>query len=191
MQFRILPAGLLFLGSYFPLSVILALQDIKLSIWGGPLWKQCIAHKYMIFEHPYLSIIGILGTGLCFFITIYLLQHIRYKYPITVVEAKSIPSELIGYSFPYIVSFMGVDYASLGKIAGLAAFLFWLFIITYRAGQIIMNPLLLVFGWNLYEAKITIGSQQRIVRILSNQKLVPGNYLSEEIQQNYICKKGE
>ncbi|KPB60883.1 Uncharacterized protein AC510_4794 [Pseudomonas amygdali pv. myricae] len=29
-----------------------------------------------------------------------------------------------------------------------------MFAITYKSGQIIMNPLLLIFGWNLYEANM-------------------------------------
>lgn len=33
MQVRLIPAALLFLGSYFPLSVILLLQDIADKSW--------------------------------------------------------------------------------------------------------------------------------------------------------------
>lgn len=81
---------------------------------------------------------------------------------------------------------MGVDYGSLGKIAGLIAFLAWLFLITYKAGQIIMNPILIVFGWNLYEARIIVNKHERTSKFLSKNALRPGEYLCQEIQGNYI-----
>ncbi|MBE8716535.1 hypothetical protein C4F51_04955 [Cellvibrio sp. KB43] len=83
---------------------------------------------------------------------------------------------------------MGVDYGSLGKVAGLSLFLTWLFFITFRSGQIILNPILLVFGWNLYEAKVLVNGHPRTVRVLSKSRLIPGEYHCEMIQENYITK---
>ncbi|MCS4511442.1 hypothetical protein [Xylophilus ampelinus] len=186
MKFRIFPAFLVFLGSYFPLALILASQDISQKTWAGGIcqkWGEC---NFPTFEHPWLSGLGVLVTGLCLILTFNVISRIRHKYTINVSESKSIPSELISYSFPYIVSFMGVDYGSLGRIAGLAAFLVWLFLITYKASQIIMNPILLIFGWNLYEAKIMINKHERIVKILSKNILIPGIYCCGDIQGNYI-----
>ena len=77
------------------------------------------------------------------------------------------------------MSFIGVDYGSAGKVAGLAVFLLWLFLITYRAGQIIMNPILLVLGWNLYEAEAKINGHKRVIRLLSRIDPTPGVYLCQ------------
>jgi hypothetical protein len=188
MQLKPASAFLLFLGSYFPLAIILALQDISKEKWSEKLCYNLRNCDFHLFDHPVLSLMGILVTGLCFALTIVILQSIRYKYPVRVIESKSIPNELISYSFPYIISFMGVDFGSAGKIAGLIAFLVWLFVITYCAGQIIMNPLLVVFGWNLYEAKVIINGHERVAKILSRGNLMPGNYYCQEIQQNFICR---
>ncbi|MEO4028732.1 hypothetical protein ABH313_11900 [Chromobacterium vaccinii] len=186
MQFRLVPALLVFLGSYFPLALILALQDVSQQAWAAGLctdWSMCTFPK---FDHPWLSGLGIVTTGLCLLLTFMVVSKLRYKYPIKILDSKPIPSELISYSFPYIVSFMGVDYGSLGKIAGLVAFLSWLFLITYKAGQIIMNPILLVFGWNLYELRVIVGKHERTSKCLSKKILPPGRYLCQEIQGNYI-----
>ncbi|MDA8453080.1 hypothetical protein M5C97_23950 [Acidovorax sp. NCPPB 3859] len=188
MQFRIFPAFLVFLGSYFPLALILALQDVSPQTWNSSFCKEWKGCDFPKFEHPWLSGFGMLMTGLCLALTFNVISKIRYKYRINILESKSIPSELISYSFPYIVSFMGVDYSSSGKIAGLVAFLIWLFLITYKAGQIIMNPILLIFGWNLYEAKILINKHERIVKILSRNILPPGNYDCANVQGSYITK---
>jgi len=186
MQFRLIPGLLVFLGSYFPLTLILALQDVSPKTWAlGPCsdWKACTAPE---FEHPWLSSFGVIATGLCLLLTFKVISKLRYKYPVRIIDSKPVPSELISYSFPYIVSFMGVDYGSLGKIAGLMAFLAWLFLITYKSGQIVMNPILLIFGWNLYEARIVINKHERTAKFLSKKILPPGNYLCQEVQGSYI-----
>lgn len=186
MQFRIIPAFLVFIGSYFPLALILALQDVSQQTWTAGICtnlRECISPR---FEHPWLSGLGLLATGMCLALTFKVISEVRHKYSINITESKPVPSELISYSFPYIVSFMGVDYGSLGKIAGLIAFLIWLFLITYKAKQIIMNPMLLIFGWNLYEAKIIINKHERTVKILSKNILPPGIYACGDIQGNYI-----
>lgn len=190
MQFRFIPALLVFLGSYFPLSLILAIQDISNDSWSSGIctdWRSC---EFPTLDHSFLSLSILVVTALCLGLTFGILTKIRYKYPVRVVEAKPIPSEIISYSFPYIVAFMGVDYGSPGKLAGLILFFTWLFLITFKSGQIILNPILLIFGWNLYEAKVLVNGHARTARVLSKSKLIPGEYQCEVIQDNYITKGG-
>jgi hypothetical protein len=186
MQFRLIPALLVFLGSYFPLAVILALQDIRAKDWQSGICRSLFQCSFPSLNHPYLSLFGLLLTLVCLLLTIRILGSLRYKYPVSVEASRPIPNELISYSFPYIVSFIGVDYGSAGKVAGLAVFLFWLFLITYKAGQIIMNPVLLVLGWNLYEADVSINGHKRSIRLLSKKEPTPGIYLCQSVQGSYI-----
>lgn len=188
MQFRSYSALLVFLGSYFPLALILALQDVSLSTWRAGFCASLEGCSQPKFNHPIASAFGVALTGVCLALTLVLLRQLRYKYPVTILESRPLPSELISYSFPYIVSFMGVDFNSPGKVAGLLAFLAWLFLITYRAGQIIMNPVLLVFGWSLYEAKADINGNQRIIKILFHGKHnpIPGTYLCQVVQGSFV-----
>jgi hypothetical protein len=72
---------------------------------------------------------------------------------ITVSEATYIPAEMMSYTLPYVVSFMSVSYQEHGKFAGLMIFLAWMFWITHKSGQVLVNPVLAVFGWRLYEIK--------------------------------------
>ena len=83
---------------------------------------------------------------------------------------------------------MGISYDSPEKLLGFAFFLLWMFAITYKSGQIIMNPLLLMFGWRLYEAKIWIGDECREVRVLKKGKLLPGEYKAQTIQEFYVAR---
>lgn len=57
----------------------------------------------------------------------------------------------MNYVLPYVVSFMGIDYKDPAKLLGFVVFFSWIFVITFRSGQAILNPVLAVFGWRLFE----------------------------------------
>jgi len=83
---------------------------------------------------------------------------------------------------------MGLSYNTPEKLLGFAVFLFCMFAITYKSGQIIMNPLLLMFGWKLYEAKINMNNHVKEVRVLKKGDLPEGDYAVQTIQNFYIAK---
>jgi hypothetical protein len=62
---------------------------------------------------------------------------------------------------------MVLDLSDSGKYYGFWAFLAWMFIITYRSGQILMNPLIIVFGWQLYEVDGEIDGESETTRVIS------------------------
>ena len=66
-----------------------------------------------------------------------------------VTESKHVPADLINYVIPYVVSFMSLDYEQTPKLFGFAVFLIWIFWITYKSGQIALNPVLAVLGLSL------------------------------------------
>ncbi len=192
MQVRLIPSALLFLGSYFPLSVILLLQDIADKSWDKSL---CESFKYC--ELPALSNPGrsltlftICLVSLLFFI--WVINRIPGVHELTVKESKTVPNDLINYVFPYVVSFMGLDLGSSGKFYGFIVFLAWMFLITYRSGQILMNPLLLATGWQLYEISADINGNSRSVIALSKVKIYSGDTLKSCVVQGvYVLSKLE
>lgn len=121
---------------------------------------------------------------------LYLIYHLKISFPFEarVKITKAIPNDVINYVFPYVVSFMGISYESPEKLLGFAVFLLWMFAITYKSGQIIMNPLLLMFGWKLYEAEIEINGNERSVRMLYKGNLTPGDYSVQTIQDFYVAR---
>lgn len=189
MQFRVISAFIIFIGSYLPLALILAVQDVPVSWWRKSFCdfhdiENCLFNP---FNSPYLSIIFIIATIISVVVSNVSLKKISFPFDAQVESSKTIPNDIINYVFPYVVSFMGISYEAPEKLLGFAVFLFWMFAITYKSGQIIMNPLLLMFGWRLYEAKININGQSRDVRILKRGNLTPGNYKVQTIQDFYIA----
>ncbi len=190
MQFRILSAFIIFIGSYLPLALILAVQDVPISWWEKSFCDLSEVSKCLFnpFTNPYLSVLFVAITCVSVFISNLSLRKISFPFDATVESSKTIPNDIINYVFPYVVSFMGITYDAPEKLLGFAVFLLWMFAITYKSGQIIMNPLLLMFGWKLYEANISINGQSRTVSILKKGNLIPGDYKVQTIQDFYIAR---
>ncbi|NID05891.1 hypothetical protein HBF26_13405 [Luteibacter jiangsuensis] len=193
MQPRFLAALVIFIGSYLPLSLVLLVQDIKPAVWQTSFcrpWSHGIGScSFSVFAHPgvALSMVGLTMFAVLF--SALVMRHLRFRYSLEVLESKPVPNDLINYVFPYVVSFMGLSYGEDQKLAGFAVFLAWLFAITYRSGQIVLNPLLLLFGWQLYEAKIRTSGQERTVRILRQGALHHGPVRGELVQDFYFVER--
>lgn len=193
MQFKLIPAVVLFLGSYFPLSVILLLQDVKEQFWQRSL---CISADILTacelpqLANPVKSISLFIISFASLLAFLLVIRKLKGEHQLEIEEAKTIPNDLINYVFPYVVSFMGLDISSSGKFYGFLLFLGLMFAITYRSGQILMNPLLLVIGWQLYEIKAKTAGHLRVVRALSRSPVYPGDHLRSCLVQGiYVLSK--
>lgn len=171
MRLRFWMALAIFLGSYLPLSTILLVQNFE--------------------KNPTVSVIFTTICGLCFLLTWILMRSITPRQDKIAVEIKHIPNDLFNYVVPYIVSFVSVDYSELGKTVGFIIFISWIFIIIFKSDRIIMNPMLVVFGWKLYEVKYKdVGSEKIFVAmILSAIPLEPGTtFKADSIQDVMIVR---
>lgn len=192
MQFQLVPGFLIFLGSYLPLAIILAIQDIPKQWWSRRICKftnfgdgGC---DFNPFGSPILSLSFLIISSVAVLLAWSSLRRISYPFLVDVKRAKATPNEIINYTFPYVVSFMGISYEDPQKLLGFAVFLLWMFAITYKSGQILMNPLLLILGWRLYEATIVINNTEKDVRILRRSTLTLGTVSAQTVQDFYIIK---
>jgi hypothetical protein len=193
MKIRRLPAILLFMASYFPLSLILLLQDVSEASWNSPICRSiesCGLPDLMNATRS-LSLFGVCLFSLVFFLIV--MKMMPADHDLTIREAKPAPNDLINYVFPYVVSFMGLDLGSTGKLCGFLVFLGWMFLITYRSGQILMNPLLIAAGWQLHEVTVRIGGSDRTGFALAKTPVNPGDAFKYSKPQNgvYVLKKKE
>lgn len=192
MQFHLFPGFLIFLGSYLPLAIILAMQDIPAMWWSQPLCTPagfsagtCL---FIPFANPILSTTFLAIAALATILARASLQKLKYPFVVEVKRLKATPNEIINYTFPYVVSFMGIAYGDPQKLIGFGVFLLWMFAITLKSGQILMNPLLLIFGWKLYEATIVINNVEKDVRILKHGTLEVGPHMAQTVQDFYILR---
>ncbi len=152
MSPRVLAALAIFLGSYLPLSFILLVQDYNVSQATAPV---CLPFRTvgckLPFEHPAIAIGTFAVCLFCFVLTLVALRGIKPKQQIEITDAKYIPADLMNYTLPYVVALMGVGFGETAKVLGEGVFLGWMFWITYKSEQIVLNPVLIVFGWRLYD----------------------------------------
>ncbi|MBB3411948.1 hypothetical protein FHT87_005915 [Rhizobium sp. BK316] len=179
MQFRFVASLTVFIGSYFPLSLILLAQDYRYDLlWAPFCWPPGTGKCVVPLQNGALSLIIFAVCLICLLFSLGVLATVKPKIPVDIEEAKYIPAELMAYTLPYVVSFMSLEYKDTGKLVGLLIFLGWMFVITYRSGQLILNPLLIVFGWRLYEVTLSYPgkSETKISSwALSKDNLQPGN----------------
>ncbi len=152
MQLRVFPAFVVFVGSYLPLTLILLVQNYEFDAVSRPL---CLAFWTpgcsLPFKNPEIALIGFGIALICLCATLALLTAVTPRRLIAIKTATYVPADLMNYTLPYIVSFMSIEYQDTGKFVGLIIFLLWMFVITFRSGQIILNPVLIVFGWRPYD----------------------------------------
>ena len=194
MQLRKLSAFALYVGSYFPLCLILLAQDIDFKAAQSSFcipsdWLEAPCGLPLL--HPFWSIGAVVVSLACLLITLWTLRVVDESHRVSVAEAKHIPADLINYIIPYVVSFMGIDFASPSKMVGFGVFFVLIFWITFRSGQIVMNPILAVFGWKLFEVKYSYlqSGDQFAGRVLSRVEIEPNKtYAHGNIQDVMIVR---
>lgn len=195
MQLRRTSAFVLYVGSYLPLALVLLVQDVNASVAENAVCSPAVWAErgcQLPLHHPALSLGAVAVGVVCLLVTTWTLRATGTLRQIEVAEAKHVPADLINYAMPYIVSFMGLDFASPTKLLGFGVFFIWIFWITYRSGQIVMNPILIVFGWRLYEIKYSFiqSERVRIGRALHHGDLEPVKvYRSGSMQDVLIVRE--
>jgi hypothetical protein len=194
VELRLIPAVIIFIGSYFPLSMILLSQDFKYDMMN---WKFCsdffvdFTSCVIPFSNPALSIGFFVVCLGCFVVTVITLKVKTPSQQIIVKEVKHVPTDLMNYVLPYIVSFMSIQYSETSKFVGFLIFLGWLFWLSYKSGQIILNPILIALGWKLYEIKFSyVGSSNDLIgKALSRTDFATNAICVTETIQDIIIKK--
>jgi len=193
LQFRFLTSVAVFIGSYVPLAAILLVQDVNYTAVGYHVCWPLRDHTPKCAIPPILSIFVLIVSLLCLLLTIVALERVRTKRQIVVKTHRYIPSELISYTLPYIVTLIAIGYDDMGKLVGLLLFMGWMFAIVYKSGQLILNPVLVVFGWRLYELEYTHagGSETFAARALVKGLIKSGvQYEQASLQDVLVIRPG-
>ncbi|WP_321403879.1 hypothetical protein [Maridesulfovibrio sp.] len=190
-NWKIWAAMMVFTSSYFPLSLVLLIQDINSqavrsitidkiqellpALFKSPIGtiKQMLVGLTNLLHNPEIS----LPISLICFVSIFILRAAMKSLSggqnIKVIKSLKNPSDLMNYTVPYMVAFIGVDLGDGPKVAGFLCFMIFMFILTYKSKQLFMNPILAVLGYSLYDVDYEINSCIRSARILAKDDLIP------------------
>jgi len=174
--------------------MILLSQDFKYEMLS---WSFCdnlvsnFSSCVIPFSNPAMSIGFFVFCFFCLLLTIITLKVRTPSQQIKVKEVKHIPADLMNYVLPYVVSFMSIQYSEVNKFVGFLIFLGWLFWLSYKSGQVVLNPILIALGWKLYEVKYSfVGSANELLgKALSRSEFPVGAVCTTETIQDIIIKK--
>jgi hypothetical protein len=190
-NWRLWAAITIFSSSYFPLSLVLMIQDINSEAVGHVTSEKIQALLKMfpsdpvgmleaiffgvvrLLHNPSVSLSIMLVCLLSIFILRRAMNTLSGGENIKVVKSLKNPTDLMNYTVPYMVAFIGVDLGDWPKVAGFFCFMLFMFILTYKSKQLFMNPILAVLGYSLYDVDYEINQCFRSARILAKEDLIP------------------
>lgn len=193
MQTRMIPSLFLFLGAYFPLALILWIQDIDQIFWRWPICHiefetrsiyGCASLKW---QNPWLSFPLLLFTGVGLLLLVWLSKKIKPKSQVEVISAKACPNNATNYVIPYIVSFIGINLdGDVGPLIGAGVLFVFLFLILHFSGEVLMNPILIILGWRVYEIEGMVDGNLRQFVAISRERVKSGVRMKSRMIQEIL-----
>jgi len=139
MKPRLFTSILLFISAYSPLFLMLSVNDFDFD-------------GFRNFKHPIAIYIMLAASALSVILLLLIVKKMkRGNMPIKIIKVKNRSIDLISYTIPYIIPFLGFDLSKTENILSLAIFLLLLCLLTIRSKAVFMNPILLIIGYNLYD----------------------------------------
>lgn len=174
MKPRVGTAILLFISAYAPLFLILSVKDFDFEVTHW--FKHPVAVGVLIG----LSVVSVALLGY----TVYNIRPGNKKVTIKKVQTRS--ADLINYTIPYIVSFFAFDLSKVDDVISLSIFLLLLLLLTVRSKSVFMNPILLLFRYNLYDIEYEFDSKEQSTIALSKHDLRVGRCYDIRMLTRYM-----
>lgn len=156
----------LFISSYTPLFIILALQKLDMSLIGF----KIINPFYFIVAIFLLLVSALANISLFFFFNNK--THSHYKFEVHKVENKN--SEILTYLLPFIICFLPNETLNLLNPFSIIIFLTIIFVIykVYIGSNLIyLNTMLILFKYNIYFSSV----KDKKIIIISKNNLNDGS----------------
>src|SRR5579871_4842881 len=139
MKPKLFTAVLLFISAYSPLFLMLAVKDFDF---------EC-RHT---FKHPWFAYSTLGLTVLSIVLLFYSITSIKPgTQSVTVTAVKNRSIDIIGYTLPYMLAFLGIDLSKPEDAICTSLFLLILLIITITSQSVFINPVLTMAGYGLYD----------------------------------------
>ena len=147
MKLRFIPASLIFLSSYFPLGLIFIIKDLE----SDTLYPQ----------HPYIAI----GVAVVFLFSCAMVlsapRSFKGGLPITLTKVSNKSGDMFTYTIPYMISFYNFNLGDWKTLLCLGVFMTIMFLLSYKTQNMLVNPVLALAGYGLYDCQFTHGGSTR------------------------------
>jgi hypothetical protein len=160
MQTRRLVSVVFFLSSYAPLAPIIIFKDVDLHT--------------RTFRHPHaVEIVAALAV-LSIAVLLMAMHAVVEGAEVCVQSVNNQSGELVNYTIPYMISFFAFDLGNWNDIFAFLFFLALMYVLTLRTQNVLINPVLALFGWSLYEVTFMDVKTERQGTFLARVELHKG-----------------
>ena len=168
MKMRLLPSMLVFLSSYFPLALIFIIKDLDSSSF--------------LPQHLLVAIaVASLFLGSCIFVIV-AARTIKGGLRVTLLKVSGKSGEMFTYTIPYMISFYNFNLGDWKTLSCLAVFMLIMFLLSYKTQSILVNPVLALAGYGLYECQFKDGNIEKQGLLISKWPLQSdGTYIIEKL----------
>lgn len=160
MKPRIVPALLIFLSSYFPLVLIFVVKDLDVSFRPS---------------HPRLAAALVVMEVVACLVVLLGVHSIKtgVKTELTKVSNKS--ADMFTYTIPYMISFYNFNLGDWKTLICLLIFMAIMFLLSYKTNTFLINPVLALANYGLYDCQFKSGKVEWQGLALSRNALRVGD----------------
>lgn len=165
LRLRFWPSLVLFLSAYSPLMAILVINDYDRVRYSW-LPQHPALSGFLLFV-AILSICMVLGAAK-------VISGGSGGLSVTVIKTANNSGDMLGYTVPYMLSFLHVDLSNWQTLVNLCLFLVILFVMAYRTQTVFVNPVLALAGYMLLDCAFKRGDEEIQAMVITRKPLAIG-----------------
>jgi hypothetical protein len=172
MKLRIIPSLLIFISSYFPLTAIFIIKDLDVTTF--------------LPQHPNLAIlIALTALASCIFVLV-AARAIKTGVQVRITRVSSKSGEMFTYTVPYMVAFYNFNLGDWKTLLSLLVFMGIMFLLSYKTQNMLVNPVLALAGYGLYECQFKDGNRELQGQFISRFPFQFGDVCIVERLSNFL-----
>lgn len=173
LRLRPLVSLVLFISSYAPLMIILAVKQIDIT-------------KPYYLTAPILAVGLLVVAILSSIITVSTVKSVHSGLLVTVSKASNKSGDMFGYTIPYMLSFMKIDLGEWQTLVAIVIFLSVLFTMAYRTQTVFINPILAIAGYMLIDCTFKRDSKEMQAMVITKRPISSGDKLKLDRLSHYL-----
>ena len=163
----------LFISAYSPLIFIMLIKQIDFN------------SPYYI-NSPVVSLILLSVAILSSIVAILTVKSVKTGLMATVTKASNKSGDMFGYTIPYMISFMKIDFGDWQTTMSIILFLLVLFVMAYRTQTVFINPVLAISGYMLIDCTFKRDDKENQAMVITRKPISTGDLICLTRLSHYL-----
>lgn len=161
MKLRFLIAIIVFISSYFPLGLIVVVKDLDSSTF--------------LPQHPIVAAVVLSVVIVACATTILAAKMIKGGLPFVITKMTNRSADMFTYTIPYMISFYNFNLGDWKTLICLGIFMSLMFVLSYRTQNMLVNPVLAIAGYGLYDCQMKDSDHEIQALLISKERFNVGD----------------